>query len=114
MRILLDENIPESVRRALRALGHEADSIFSLRLKGLDNGRLYREVAQSYDLLFTKDRELVRSVRAIRVLHSAHSVRVLRVTLPQGPGGLFTRAFMEAFEQTDWAAYPHGADWPAT
>jgi len=37
MRPLLGENIPESVRRALRSLRHEADSVVSLRLKGLDN-----------------------------------------------------------------------------
>jgi len=30
MRLLLDENMPESVRRALRSLGHEADSVVSL------------------------------------------------------------------------------------
>ena len=41
MSILPDENMPESLRRALAELGHEVDSVTSLRLKGLDNGRLY-------------------------------------------------------------------------
>jgi uncharacterized alpha-E superfamily protein len=41
MRILLDENMPESVRHALRELGHEVDSVASLHLTGLDNGGLY-------------------------------------------------------------------------
>lgn len=54
MRILLDENIPESVRRALQELGHHVDSVVSLGLTGLENGRLYREVAQGYQLFFTK------------------------------------------------------------
>ena len=40
-----------------RLLGHAVDSVASRRLKGWDNGRLYREVAFAYDLLFTKDRE---------------------------------------------------------
>lgn len=34
MRILLDENLPESLVDALRQLGHEVDSVNSLRLKG--------------------------------------------------------------------------------
>ena len=38
--------MPESVRRALRDLGHEVDSVVSLRLKGLDNSRLYREITR--------------------------------------------------------------------
>jgi hypothetical protein len=42
VRILLDENMPESLRRALAELGHEVDSVTSLRLKGLDNGRAFR------------------------------------------------------------------------
>jgi len=32
------ENMPESVRIALGRLGHQVDSVASLRLKGLDNG----------------------------------------------------------------------------
>lgn len=52
MRILLDENMPESLRRALVELGHTVDSVASLRLKGIDNGRPYGEVAQRYDLCF--------------------------------------------------------------
>jgi hypothetical protein len=54
VRILLDENMPESLRRALAELGHEVDSVASLRLKGLDNGRLYQDVAQRYDLCFSR------------------------------------------------------------
>ena len=59
MRILLDENMPESLRRALADLGHEVDSVASLRLKRLDNGRLYQDVAQRYELCFSKDRLFV-------------------------------------------------------
>lgn len=109
MKVLLDENIPESVRVALRQLSHQVDSVTSLRLKGLDNSRLYREVAQSYDLCFTKDREFVLNVRAV---DRPGSVKVIRVTLPQAPGGEFARRFIEAFRQTDWSAYPNGSDWP--
>lgn len=109
MKVLLDENVPESVRVALGQLGHQADSIASLRLKGLENGRLYREVAQSYDLFFTKDRDFVRTVRAI---DSPAPVKVLLVTIPQEPRGRFTNAFIEAFKRTDWSLYPNGSEWP--
>ena len=43
MKILLDENMPESLLRALERLGHEVDSVNHLKLKGLDNGTLYRQ-----------------------------------------------------------------------
>ena len=93
MRSLLDENMPESLRRALQGIGHEVDSVASLRLKGLDNGRLYRDVAQRYDLCFTKDRGFVEAVRAI---DQPGTVTVLRVILPQAPRGQFTAAFVQA------------------
>jgi hypothetical protein len=109
LRVLLDENMPESVRRALRQSGHVADSIVSLRLQGLDNGRLYREVAQSYDLFFTKDYGFVQTIRSI---DSPGAVKVIRVVLPQRPHGGFTDAFLVAFRTTDWTLYPSGSDWP--
>lgn len=92
MRVLLDENMPESVRSALLELGHEVDSIASLQLKGLENSRLYREVAQSYDLCLTKDRQFVEMVRAI---DRPGSVKVIRVTIAQAP------------------AQRYGSDWPS-
>jgi hypothetical protein len=48
VRILLDENMPDGLLAPLRLLGHAVDSVTSLRLKGLENARLYREVAQAY------------------------------------------------------------------
>ena len=84
MRILLDENMPESVR-------------------------LYQDVAQRYDLCFSKDRLFVHSVRAI---DRPGAVKVLRVTLAQAPRGRFTDAFVEAFRLTDWSRFPNGGDWP--
>lgn len=111
MKILLDENMPESLRIALQQLGHRVDSVASLQLKGLDNSRLYREVAQSYDLCFTRDHGFVQAVRAI---DRPSPVKVLRVTIPQARGGQFTQAFIQAFHQTDWSAYPNGSDWPRT
>jgi len=65
VRVLLDENLPEGLVESLRLLGHTVDSVASLRLKGLDNGRLYREVASGYDLFFTKDREFANRVSTL-------------------------------------------------
>ena len=112
MTIVLDENMPESLRRALTELGHEVDSVASLRLKGLDNGRLYQDVAhvaQRYELCFSKDRLFVHSIRAI---DRPGTVKVLRVTLAQAPRLRFTDAFVEAFRVTDWSRFPNGGDWP--
>ena len=41
MKILLDENLPRKLVAALRAEGHEVESVITLRIQGLDNGRLY-------------------------------------------------------------------------
>lgn len=109
MRILLDENMSESLRGALRELGHQVDSVASLRLKGLDNSRLYRDVAWQYDLCFTKDRGFVEAVRAI---DQPGTVKVLRVVIPQAPRGQFTAAFVQAFRESDWTRYANGSDWP--
>lgn len=46
MKILLDENMPESLVAALERLGHQVDSVNHLKLKGVDNGTLYRQVAR--------------------------------------------------------------------
>ena len=54
MRIRLDENLPEGLIEPLRDLGHTVDSVASLKLTGLDNGRLSREVAVRYELFFTE------------------------------------------------------------
>jgi len=110
VRILLDENLPESVRRVLRERGHAADSVTSLKLKGLDNGRLYRDLAQRYELCFSRDRAFVDGVRAV---HFPGDVRILRVTIRQAPGPEFTATFIRAFGATDWARYTTGNDWPA-
>ena len=71
MKILLDENMPESLVGALEGLGHEVDSVNHLKLKRLDNGTLYRQVAIGYDLCFTRDSAFVHKrapdARPVRV-----------------------------------------------
>jgi hypothetical protein len=80
VKILLDENMPESLVGALEDLGHKVDSVNHLKLKGLVNGTLYRQVAVQYDLCFTRDVGFAHNVRPRR---DPSQVKVLRVIVPQ-------------------------------
>lgn len=72
--------MPESLVTALKHLGHQVDSVNHLKLKGIDNGTLYRQVAGDYDLCFTRDAGFARNVRQMQ--EQSH-VKVLRVIVPQ-------------------------------
>jgi hypothetical protein len=109
LRILLDENMPHGLLAPLRALGHEAESVDTLRLKGFENNRLYREVVQAYDLFFTKDRAFVERVRS---LEPPASVKVVLTTLRQRPESEFVVTFMDAFVSTDWSTVGNPSEWP--
>lgn len=111
MRILLDENLPEGLIEPLRALGHVVDSIGSLKLKGLDNGRLYREVAARYELFFTKDREFAERVTA---LADPAPVKVILTVIPQMRQPQFVATFMAAFTATRWSDVVGTQEWPMT
>ena len=86
MKILLDENLPESLLAALERFGHQVDSVNHLKLKGLDNGTLYRQVAKDYDLCFTRDAGFAHNVRQMR---DQLQVKILRVVVPQQRVELF-------------------------
>ena len=63
--------MPESLLGALENLGHEVDSVNHLKLKGLDNGTLYRQIAVAYDLCFTRDAGFAHNVRRMHDLSPA-------------------------------------------
>ena len=63
MKILLDENLPRKLVAALRAEGYEVESVHTLRMQGMDNGRLYQFAIQNFDLCFTRDLGFANSVR---------------------------------------------------
>jgi hypothetical protein len=69
VKILLDENMPDSLVSALEDLGHKVDSVNHLKLKGLDNGTLYRQVAVQYDLSFTRILALRTMFARCEILH---------------------------------------------
>ena len=91
MKILLDENIPESLSAALERLGHQVDTVNRLNRKGIDNGTLYRQVAIDYDLCFTKDAGFARNVRQMRQQSQVNGVNPISWTVTglklECPGG---------------------------
>lgn len=109
MRILLDENLPEGLVEPLRRLGHVVDSVGSLGLKGVENGRLYREVASGYDLFFTKDRGFAARVETLR---EPARVRVVLTVIRQQPEPQFVAVFLQAFASTDWSSSSPVREWP--
>ncbi len=108
MKIFLDENVPHKLTDALRALGHDVESVQTLHIKGIKNGELYRRI-QDYDLCFTRDEEFARS-SSTSLLQG--KVKVLRVTLKQRPQDAYIVEFLTHFIRTDWEQYKNGDNWP--
>lgn len=94
MKILLDENVPRKLVHALRAEGHDVESVHTLRLQGLENGKLFEFARNSFDICFTRDASFARDVGKAA---SPLRLKVLRVTLPQKPQDQFVPDFLAAF-----------------
>jgi len=109
VKILLDENLPRKLVAALRAQGHEVESVHTLRMQGLDNGRLYQFAREKFELCFTRDAGFANNVRQSP---APVGFKLLRVTLAQKPQDLFIADFLSAFAATKWSEVQHGADWP--
>jgi predicted nuclease of predicted toxin-antitoxin system len=107
--ILLDENLPRKLVAALRAESHEVESIHTLKLQGLENGKLYEFARDSFDFCFTRDAGFANNVRQGAPLSR---LKLLRVTLRQKPQEDFVQDFISAFCGTDWTQFSHGDDWP--
>ena len=98
MKILLDENLPRKLVTALRAEGHEVESVITLRMQGLDNGRLYQFAVQSFEVCFTRDFGFTNNVRQGK---PPEKFKLLRVTLEQKPQDEFIKDFVAAFRAAD-------------
>ena len=109
MKILFDENLPRKLVAALREEGHEVESVHTLRLQGLENGKLYEFARESFDLCFTRDGGFANAVRGAS---TSTRLRLLRVTLLQKPQNEFVLDFLSAFRKTDWVKFGNGDDWP--
>jgi predicted nuclease of predicted toxin-antitoxin system len=109
VKILLDENLPRKLVAALRTEGHEAESVHTLRLQGLENGKLYEFARDSFDLCFTRDAGFANNVRQGKL---PSRLKLLRVTLSQKPQDEFVLDFISVFRTSDWTQFHHGDDWP--
>jgi predicted nuclease of predicted toxin-antitoxin system len=109
VKILLDENLPRKLVAALRAEGHEVESVHTLRMQGLDNGRLYQFAIQNFDVCFTRDFGFIHNVRQGQ---PPAKLKLLRVTLEQKPQDDFIKDFITAFRAADLNRFQHGNDWP--
>ncbi len=110
MKILLDENLPRKLVAALRSDGHQTESVHTLRMQGLENGKLYAFACQNFEICFTRDAGFAHNARQAK---SPQGFKLLRVVLPQKPQDEFVTDFVAAFRATDWARFSHGHDWPA-
>ena len=108
MNILLDENLPRKLVAALREEGHDAESVHTLRMQGLDNGRLYEFAQARFDICFTRDSGFANNVRQGQ---KPARLKLLRVTLQQKPQEEFVSNFISAFRSSDWAIVNNGDDW---
>ncbi|PYS07770.1 MAG: hypothetical protein DMG15_29305 [Acidobacteria bacterium] len=109
MKIFLDENLPRKLVRMLRAEGHDVESVYTLRLQGLANGKLYEFAKESFDLCFTRDSGFANAARGAT---TSTRLTLLRVTLLQKPQDEFVLDFITAFRKTDWGKFGNGDDWP--
>ena len=105
MRILLDENLPRKLVTALRAAGHEVESVHTLRMPGLDNGTLYQFAMQNLEVCFTRDFGFTNNVRQGK---TPKTLKLLRVTLEQKPQDEFVQDFIAAFRAADLRGFQHG------
>lgn len=109
MKILLDENLPRKLVAALHAEGHEVQSVITLRMQGLDNGRLYQFAIQNFEVCSTRDFGFTHNVRQGK---PPEKFKLLRVTLAQKPQDEFIKDFIGAFPTADLNKFQHGDDWP--
>ncbi|HEY6253469.1 MAG TPA: DUF5615 family PIN-like protein [Candidatus Angelobacter sp.] len=109
MRILLDENLPRKLVAALRAEGHEVESVHTLQLQGLENGSLYQFACDDFDLCFTRDAGFAHNVRQRT---PPPRLKLLRVTLAQKVQDEFVVDFIAAFRTSNWDQFSNGSDWP--
>ena len=109
MKILLDENLPRKLVAALRAEGHEVESVITLRMQGLDNGRLYQFAIQNFEVYFTRDFGFANHVRQGK---TSANFKLLRVTLAPKPQDEFIRDFIGVFRAAELNNFRHGDNWP--
>jgi predicted nuclease of predicted toxin-antitoxin system len=87
-RFLIDEALPRSIARELRAAGHEADDVRDIGLRGQRDERIFQEAVNCEAILLTPDLGFSNTLRfpanahsGIILLRLAHRTSVSRVTI---------------------------------
>ncbi len=94
---------------ALKAEGHACESVHTLKMQGLDNGRLFAFALANFDLCLTRDHGFSHNAGAVSV---PKGFRLVRVNFPQQRQDLFVADFMDHFRRTDWPTIANGSEWP--
>ena len=85
------------------------ESVHTLRMDGLENGKLYQFSMDNFDVCFTRDFGFANNARQGQ---TPVNFKLLRVTLTQKPQDQFVVDFIAAFRASDLARFQHGDDWP--
>jgi hypothetical protein len=93
----------------LCAEGHEVESVITLRMQGLENGKLHQFAIQNFDICFTRDFGFINNVHQGKV---PEKFKLLRVTLEQKPQDEFIKDFIAAFRAAGLKKFQHGNNWP--
>jgi hypothetical protein len=102
VKVLPDENLPRKLVAALRAEGHAAESVPTLRKQGLDKGGLLRFALVNFDICFIRDFGFAHNLGQGS---TPAGFKLLRVTLAQKPRDEFVADFISAFRVCDWTRF---------
>ena len=97
MRLKLDENLPPSLAEALRALGHDADTVLDEHLGGHDDPSVWHAAQEAGRVLVTLDLDF-SDVRAF--VPGSHAGLVL-VRLSEAPRRVLVERLRAAFADAD-------------
>lgn len=102
MRLKLDENLPPSLARALRALGHDADTVLDENLGGHDDPSVWRAAQATGRVLVTLDLDF----SDVRVFAPGTHAGLVLVRLSDAPRRVLVERLRAAFADPDaetWA-----------
>ena len=104
MRFKLDEDLPAELRDDLRAMGHEAETVFDEGLAGAPDPTILERVRIERRVLFTMDKGIA-DVRAYPPQHYAGIVLFRPPTAGRSAVAAFVRRHLLTLLQTELAGH---------
>ena len=101
--------MPVKLSGRLKEAGHDAQTVRSLKMIGIDNGTLFAHAVREFDLCFTRDADFAKRAREAKV---PAKLKLLRVILEQKAEARFIDDFMRSFLASNWEDYKSGDAWP--